>query len=113
MREIKTGMDIKEFAEIMIHVGNVYGSKFVVNSRNTAEQNDSIIRAWYRYIGKYDADVFRSATDSWIIKNQNAPTISDLKSDLNHGMAEKYRKLEIEDGAKIGSYFNADEWRGK
>lgn len=107
------GMSLKEFADEMINIGLIYGNKFVLNPYNSQEQNDSIIKAWYRYWGKYDLDVFQQLINDWIIHKPNAPTIADLKSDLNKAQVDKYRALEQEDDVPRDTYINSRDWFGK
>lgn len=105
MREIKMGMAKEQFIENMELLGGAF-------PRN-GFMEENVINVWWRFFGKYDPDVFGQIIYDWIIHKPNAPTIADLKTDLNKAQVDKYRALEQEDDVPRDTYINSRDWFGK
>lgn len=63
---------------------------------------ENVLGAWYKFFGKFDADVFSSMADEWIRHNAKSPQISDLISACNAKQYEvdKARQASAEDGSE-------------
>ena len=105
MRKIEMGMSKEQFAKIMEILDGAFPRR--------SYTEEKVLNAWYRFMSRYDPDVFESVVDRWIINSNVAPTIADLKPSLTIAQVHKYRDLEKEDGVKVNTYIRTEDWTGK
>ncbi len=75
-----------EFGKIFKKVKGAYPNRFIVGSEKDMA---NILETHYEFLGKYDPDVFEIVVDNWILKNNNPPTIKDLRHDCRQKQYEK------------------------
>ena len=105
MREIKMGMTKEQFAETMDLLDGAFPRKSFMEEK--------VLNTWYKFFKRYDPDIFEAVVNEWILKNEKAPTIANLKPSMNREQVRKYRELEKEDDVKVNTYINSSDWVGK
>lgn len=102
MRAIKMGMTKEQFIEGMDVLDGAFPKKDYAEKKT--------LGVWWRYLSRFDEDVFQKVIDDWILTKTTAPTIADLRSPLNRNQLEKYHELEKADGVPSGTYIKTEEW---
>lgn len=63
-------MHIDDFGNAMRMLSGAY--------RDDRYMAENVLTTWFKYFGKYDADVFSDVLDDWIQHEPKSPQISDL-----------------------------------
>ena len=105
MREINMGMKKDEFIENMMLLNGAF-------PRNCFSE-ENVLDTWWKFFSKYDPDIFNGVINDWIMNNEKAPTIANIKPECTKAQVHKYRLLEKEDDVPVNTYINSGDWYGK
>ena len=75
---------LKEFTEQMRLLASAY-----MNDRFIGE---GVLKAWFKYFGEFESDIFAMCVDKWIRDNRSQPSISDL---MDKCETEKRRRYNV------------------